>query len=680
MTKAEDRKVLVLGVDGMDPRLSRKFLAKGVMPNLQKLIDRGSCRDDLVLLGGHPTVTPPMWTTLACGCYANVHGITAFYRQSHDHPLDTIEYNMDSTNCQAEPMWNATAEAGKKTLVWHWPGSSWPPTSDSPNLMVVDGSSPGCVGMATSTLEVEFLMSAKDTYKEVAVIPAAATEAHAPCVVENMEVSENADGALGIEDWAAKYITRIVYKPSQMEGEGTEIGMDLQVSPIKEPKGWTAAPEGAKEVILLTAKGLLRWPGLILKNAEGKYDKVAFYKSKKDAEPFVVLEEGVMVKDVMMDSFKDDKKLPCNRNMKLLKIAEDGSEITIYVAAAMNTFDDTVWSPKSLYSEIRENFGPMKPNSYIGCQDPMLITDCMLDNWTVARDWQADCINYLIKKYDLDVVFSHFHNVDMQFHKFVKHLANGKEFNRLPQEQYDKFAEDVYKQTDGYIGRFLHLLDEGWTILLVSDHALISPKNDVPMLSENSGLTAGVMKELGYTVLKKDENGEEIGEIDWEKTRAVAVRECNIYINLKGREETGIVDPADKYELEEQIMTDLYGYRDKKTGHRVVSVALRNRDALLLGYGGPECGDICYWMAEGYNADHDDCLSTTLGEDDTSVSPIFVAAGDGIKRGFKTDRHIREVDVAPTVAALTGVRVTKNCEGAPAYQIFEGKQTIAVES
>ena len=34
MTKAEDRKVLVLGVDGMDPRLSRKFLAKGVMPNL----------------------------------------------------------------------------------------------------------------------------------------------------------------------------------------------------------------------------------------------------------------------------------------------------------------------------------------------------------------------------------------------------------------------------------------------------------------------------------------------------------------------------------------------------------------------------------------------------------------------------------------------------------------------
>lgn len=37
-----------------------------------------------------------------------------------------------STSCKAEQLWNVTAEAGKKTLVWHWPGASWPPSSDSP--------------------------------------------------------------------------------------------------------------------------------------------------------------------------------------------------------------------------------------------------------------------------------------------------------------------------------------------------------------------------------------------------------------------------------------------------------------------------------------------------------------------------------------------------------------------
>ena len=98
---------------------------------------------------------------------------------------------------------------------------------------------------------------------------------------------------------------------------------------------------------------------------------------------------------------------------------------------------------------------------------------------------------------------------------------------------------------------------------------------------------------------------------------------------------------------------------------------LRNKDAVLLGYGGPECGDICFWTAEGYNQDHTDSLSTTWGEADTSISPIFIAAGSGLKKSFKTDRIIRQIDLAPTVAALLGVRMPAQCEGAPAYQIFE---------
>ena len=46
-------------------------------------------------------------------------------------------------------------------------------------------------------------------------------------------------------------------------------------------------------------------------------------------------------------------------------------------------------------------------------------------------------------------------------------------------------------------------------------------------------------------------------------------------------------------------------------------------------------------------------------------------AGPGIKQGFYTDRVIREVDFAPTVAVLGGVRMPAQCEGAPVYQIFE---------
>ena len=78
-------------------------------------------------------------------------------------------------------------------------------------------------------------------------------------------------------------------------------------------------------------------------------------------------------------------------------------------------------------------------------------------------------------------------------------------------------------------------------------------------------------------------------------------------------------------------------------------------------------------MAEGYEHDHDDSLPTSLGECDTSVSPIFFAAGSGLKHDIYTDRMIRQTDVAPTIATMLGVRMPAQCEGAPIYQILADK-------
>ena len=153
-------KVLVLGIDGMDPRLSKYHLEQGHMPNLKELIRRGSCREDLVLLGGMPTITPPMWTTLATGAYPMTHGITDFWRQDPEK-LDTLNYALDSRLCKAEQLWNVTAEAGKKTFVLHWPGSSWPPSSSSDNLFVIDGTNPEGICMGTGEIEEEYIAAAQ---------------------------------------------------------------------------------------------------------------------------------------------------------------------------------------------------------------------------------------------------------------------------------------------------------------------------------------------------------------------------------------------------------------------------------------------------------------------------------------------------------------------------------------
>ena len=677
--QARADKILVLGVDGMDPRFTRKMVDEGYMPNVKKYIERGACREDLVMLGGHPTVTPPMWTTLATGCYANVHGITGYFRNGKE--IGTSVYNVDSRLCKAEQVWNCFAEAGKKTLVWHWPGSSWPPSSDSENLYVVDGTAPGSVNMAIAQVDTEFLLIADVNTTEVVFREKTETEANAACVMTDLDLGEEEEIALGLASSMNfdKPTSNVIYKQEQMTSAITEIPLDKVFSPVKEASGWAEQPKDAKEFSILLSRGLIRRPALILKNESGIYDRVAIYKNKKETEPIAVCPLGEMVVGVLDEAIKGEEKYHLvNRNIKLLRLSEDGSGLTMFISAGQDCTNDSVWHPKRLFKEVIENVGYPTPTCMVGCQDPMLITECMLANWYTTADWQSKALLHLIEKEKLDVIFSHFHAIDLEAHMFIKHLADKPE-NRQPVEVAEKWMRDIYIQTDYYLGKFIHLLDEGWTILLLSDHGQVSSKHDVPMLNDNNGVVTPLMEEMGYTVLKRNKNGDRIGVIDWEKTRAVIQREGHLYLNIKGRDKhtlsdgtiiDGIVDPVDKYELEEEIMTKLYQLTDSKTGHRIVSVALRNKDAVLLGQGGPEAGDILLWNAEGYAFDHADCISTTLGECSTSVSPFFIAAGKGFKEGFYTDRIIREIDVAATLAILGGVRFPAQCEGAPVYQIF----------
>ena len=92
-----------------------------------------------------------------------------------------------------------------------------------------------------------------------------------------------------------------------------------------------------------------------------------------------------------------------------------------------------------------------------------------------------------------------------------------------------------------------------------------------------------------------------------------------------------------------------------------------------MGLGGPMGSDIVLFLHESFVDDHGPGLSTAWGHNDTSLSPIFLAAGKGIKQAYRTDRYVREVDLAPTAAVLLGVDMPAQCEGAPAYQIFTEK-------
>ena len=682
---------MVLGVDGMDPKLTKKFVDEGLMPNVKKYMELGVCRDDLQMLGSQPTVTPAQWTTLAVGANPNVHGICQFSRQVPG-AINVTGYNLDSRLCKAEPVWNCFAEAGKKTAVFHWPGSAWPPTSDSDNLYVIDGTCPGVVGMAAMGREGDLFINASEKFTETTFIPKGNAGGTQPCVIEELPegILQSARGA-GMSDASnaqrkvtgevvekMKYsdatMTNIIMNPYDGWGIGTGRSnqvLDVARSTIKPAKGWVDAPEGAKEMTILFSGGFMRRPCLILKNEDGIYDTLAIYRSKKSSEPLGVIKCGEMLYDYIDDVLKNDVVYKTNRNIRVMSMAEDGSEVSIFASSAMDLNCDEVIHPQRLHQALLENAGPFPPQCQLYTQSEEVATNCMIPCWEHEAHWYEKAFDYLIEKEGVEVIFSHFHAIDMVEHTFIRMLGGEKGWNEHPHEVYQRWMELLYEQTDRYLGYFLKYLDEGWTIFITSDHAQVCGKYRPLPIGDMQGTSIGVMRDLGYTVMKKDENGNDIKQIDWSKTRAINSQANDIFINLKGREPFGIVDPADKYELEEQIITDLYSLRHPVSGKRVIALALHNKDAVLLGYGGPTAGDVCFWIAEGYNYDHTDSLSTTCGEWDTSSSPIFIGVGPGLKKSYRTDRIIRQVDFAPTIAYLGGVRMPDQAEGAIVYQILD---------
>ena len=398
-SKGLTNKLLLLGIDGMDPRFTKRLLKEGKMPNLKKLMDIGSCREDLMMLGANPTITPPMWATLATGCYPMTHGIMD-YNVSAENDKDITLGAFSSRFLKAEPLFNVTAKAGKKTLVMHWPGGSFPPTIESENLITIDGSSPGACCAWSSVRDLDMLYVASTKAEKPSYMPMSV-------ITSDVEGDEKLHFALAptsgkgttpeakerlknYQKWYKDFIDvegytpdgsfvvdNIVYDdPKGLMWHVADFPTGCSISPVYPANGWaTELPEGAKEFIIITFYGKVQRYGLILKNANGVYDKVAIYKDKNATEPITILENDVFtgVFDVVPSANGEEKVY---RNMRLLKIAEDGSYVRIWASRGMSCDDDSVWFPKSLFKEVTDKFGPPQPTSQMSGNDSDLILKC----------------------------------------------------------------------------------------------------------------------------------------------------------------------------------------------------------------------------------------------------------------------------------------------------------------
>jgi predicted AlkP superfamily phosphohydrolase/phosphomutase len=126
--------------------------------------------------------------------------------------------------------------------------------------------------------------------------------------------------------------------------------------------------------------------------------------------------------------------------------------------------------------------------------------------------------------------------------------------------------------------------------------------------------------------------------VDWSKTRAYALALGQIYVNLKGRERLGIVEPGKPYEeLKQEIVKRFQTLRDPDTGERVVR-KVYTRDELYKGPYFDEAPDMVVGFERGYRVS----WQTSLG----GIPPEIIEPNE---RRWSADHCSVDPDLVPGV-------------------------------
>ena len=231
--------------------------------------------------------------------------------------------------------------------------------------------------------------------------------------------------------------------------------------------------------------------------------------------------------------------------------------------------------------------------------------------------------------------------------------------------------EDLYRHNDALVGRVMERVKEGDVLMVISDHGCTSFRRGCNL---NSWLHAN-----GYLKLKPGTDGsaEWLRDVDWSQTRAYALGLTGMFLNLKGREASGTVNPgADARALKDELMSKIGGLVDSEKE----DVAINEVFDTARIYQGPYIGNAPDLLI-GYNAGYRtswDCatgmVSGPVFEDnlkawsgDHCVDPRLVPGVFFCNYPIDVSEPSL-IDIAPTALRLFGVSPPAHMEGKPLFE------------
>ena len=229
--------------------------------------------------------------------------------------------------------------------------------------------------------------------------------------------------------------------------------------------------------------------------------------------------------------------------------------------------------------------------------------------------------------------------------------------------------EDQYRRSDAMLGRAMEHADDQTLVIALSDHGFGTYRRGVNL---NTWLHEQGLLALRPGLAPGESAGDLLQGVDWEKTSAYSLGLGGIYLNLKGREGKGIVDPAGADALKARIASALGGLPDAEKDGATAIRSVRSREEVYRGAFLSDAPDLVVNFASGYRASS----ATSMGgvpeatfEDnrkkwsgDHIIDPALVPGILFMNRPFRGD-GARLEDLAPTILAALNCPAGTDMEG-----------------
>jgi predicted AlkP superfamily phosphohydrolase/phosphomutase len=606
--QAKVKRAIFLGLDGLDPRLAEQFMSEGKLPNLAKLASLGSYYR---LRTTFPSLSPVAWSTFATGVNPARHNI-----------FDFLDRDLKSYLPQL-----SSARVGRPTRV----------------LKI------GRLRIPLARPSLEFRRKSKPFWTILGENGIPSTVLRIPISFPPEKFNGKQLSAMCTPDLKG---TQGSFSEFSTKLEHARFESGYRYPLIRDGDTLRGEIEGPDDPFLDAGTPLRVGFNLIVNemSAELRIEKEVHKLHSGEYTPWIRLH------------FRTAMHTAVSGIVRFL-LTSTAPDVSLYMSPINIDPDDPALpiSQPSFYAAYLANLiGPFATTGM--AEDTWALNEGVIDSdaflkqaWGIFEERETMFLSAL-ENTRRGVVACVFDTSDRIQHMFYRQFQTGD-------GPHSGVVEALYRRMDILVGKAVDHAGIDTALFVLSDHGFCSFRRGVNL---NSWLHYN-----GYLTLKNGSGDSTfLRGVDWSRTRAYALGLAGIYLNLRGRESQGTVEPGAEAEaLKRELISSLSALRDGDT------IPIGNVYASESLYKGPYLGaapDLIVGYNEGYRVSWDAAvgrIAPSVIEDnakawsgDHCVDPVLVPGVLFANRAIAATNPGIE-DLAPTALDLFGVRAPAWMEG-----------------